>query len=88
MNRHDYTTKSEIYPPYKLPPLRFKGHKSGVTSAVFSPDGQILATGSADKTARLWDVASGQATAKLEVLIYIHIPLFLALVKITHDNGH
>jgi hypothetical protein len=31
-----------------------------VTSAQFSPNGQRIVTGSADKTARLWDVVSGK----------------------------
>jgi WD40 repeat protein len=36
------------------------GHNSWVSSIVFWPDGKRLATGSADQTLRLWDVASQQ----------------------------
>jgi WD40 repeat protein/transcriptional regulator with XRE-family HTH domain/energy-coupling factor transporter ATP-binding protein EcfA2 len=42
------------------PPLEFKGHTSDVWGVDFSPDGKYLATGSSDKTARLWDVATGE----------------------------
>jgi WD40 repeat protein/tetratricopeptide (TPR) repeat protein len=35
-------------------------HGSRVTSAAFSPDGETILTGSHDKTARLWDAASGR----------------------------
>ena len=35
------------------------GHGSRVTSVAFSPDGQLVATGSTDFTARFWTVADG-----------------------------
>jgi WD40 repeat protein len=36
------------------------GHKGGVTSVAFSPDGKFALSGSWDKTLKLWDVASGK----------------------------
>ncbi|MBD2083601.1 hypothetical protein H6F52_01170 [Coleofasciculus sp. FACHB-542] len=38
----------------------FQGHTNGVWSVVFSPDGQILASGGQDEMIKLWDVATGE----------------------------
>jgi WD40 repeat protein/predicted XRE-type DNA-binding protein len=45
--------------------LSYKGHINWVHSVTFSPDGQILASGSNDQTVRLWDVNTGQCLKTL-----------------------
>ena len=44
---------------------RLEGHTGSVTALCLLPDGR-LASGSDDKTIRLWDVTTGAETARLE----------------------
>jgi WD40 repeat protein len=43
-----------------------QGHEASVRSASFSPDGTKVVTASFDRSARLWDAASGKQLALLQ----------------------
>ncbi len=40
--------------------VTLRGHSASIHSAVFSPDGQRIVTGSFDQTAKIWEAASGR----------------------------
>ena len=43
-----------------------EGHNDYVLGVAFSPDGQYLASGSRDRTVKLWHVESGECTRTME----------------------
>lgn len=52
-------------PPAPQPVRTFAGHADSVRSVAFSRDGKTLASGSFDKTAKLWNVDSGELLGTL-----------------------
>ncbi|MEG4211589.1 AAA-like domain-containing protein [Microcoleus sp. S13_B4] len=52
---HPGTLLTSGNPPTQVPPLQtLKGHASGIESLDLSPDGEIIATGSDDRTIKFW----------------------------------
>ena len=47
-------------------PVQHLFHDAAVDSVAFSPDGEFLATGSWDNTARIWNVESGEEISRLD----------------------
>jgi len=46
--------------------LTLEGHTGGIMAVAFSPDGKTLASGSVDKSIKLWDVDTGENLATLQ----------------------
>jgi len=58
--------------------IELPGHTDPVCNLSFSPDGRLLASGSFDKTVRLWDVARGACVRVLhEHMKYVYGVFFL-----------
>jgi len=59
--------------------LRLEGHTGCVEAIAFSPDGELIASGSSDKTVRLWNAKDGE-----EIQCFQHIGPVYALA-FSHD---
>ena len=59
---------ADLHDKAKKPRWRMdlEGHDSPVVSLAYSPDGQTLASGSMDKTIKLWDLKTGKESATLK----------------------
>ncbi|HEX8142872.1 MAG TPA: hypothetical protein VF553_09770 [Pyrinomonadaceae bacterium] len=62
--------------PSNAEPLRLDAGTAMVSTMTFSPDGRRLATVSADKTVRVWDVASGVQVKQLHPELQLRVLTF------------
>src|SRR5438876_3907563 len=71
--RKEFRTLAWVYVILAVPPcgvqgqspLTLRGHSGWISSLAYSPDGKRLASGSADKTVKIWTIPSGEETATL-----------------------
>jgi WD40 repeat protein/RsiW-degrading membrane proteinase PrsW (M82 family) len=54
------TTEPNVYVLPDMVLHTLEGHKTNVLSVAFSPDGNIIASGSKDKTIKLWEASTGK----------------------------
>src|SRR5262249_18616822 len=66
--------------------LDTSGHSSAIRSLVFTPDGRYVLTSSADKTIRVWDLASGESIRTLRLTVGQGFDGVINALNITPDG--
>ncbi len=66
----------------RLAPTLYDAHKMTVSALAFSSDRKLLVSGSADRTAAVWDVSSGKRIVELQ-----EMPGTIRQAAIRPDNG-
>ena len=62
------------------PKCPVKGHSNGVTSVAFNQEATLLASGSYDKTVKIWDPVSGEEKCTLRGHGYVPFPCIECLL--------
>src|SRR5688500_13733291 len=56
----------DTLPPDQEPERTLEGHRDGILSVAYSPDGRLLASASRDGTIKIWNVETGDEQTTLE----------------------
>lgn len=86
------TTPASLATPWECV-RAIKAHTMPILALVYDPTGTLVATGSADRTVRVWDVARGYCTHSLrehtDIVAFLRFhpnPLTMSLVSAAQDN--
>lgn len=58
---------------------RYEGHADSVYSVAFAPDGKSLASGSLDKTLKIWDLSESRTRSRCKITLPGHTDFVLSV---------